>query len=273
MTNQFFDESATNAWFHPRSFSSDPGFSYGMPWEIFRTDALLEDMPRFQTIVTKAGGVQGYTSQFLLLPEYNIAMAVLVAGDGTALSWLREETLKAIVPAVEEVSKQQADEGYSGSYVASSSELGALNSSISVTLDKKHGLLLTSWISNGTDFLAGYKAVYRRMTGRGPDHTQLFPTRLRRGTSGQGEVWRVRPVANFPSTGVVNTNLIEDVDSFTYASRAVEEFVFLYGEENTVVGVELPALRITLKKEVKGRRTNLKNSGSEQKLLGGTKSF
>lgn len=217
-----------------------------MPWEIFRTSDMLSDSDRIQTLVTKAGGLRGYSSQLLLIPEYNLGLVVLVAGDGHATSWLREEVLKLLIPAVEKIGRDQTASKLSGSYISSDA---TINSSTTIEVNGSRGLVVTSWISNGTDFLTQF--VNLSNPKREPGNVQLTPSNISRGNN--TEVWRAEYVLNkLPSEGIVNTNLIVDLDSFSYASRSLEEFVFELDEFGRAMKVNLPGFRITLDRQVDG---------------------
>ncbi|KAL8748907.1 MAG: hypothetical protein Q9184_007029, partial [Pyrenodesmia sp. 2 TL-2023] len=248
LNHALLDTSTTNAWFNPRSSSPSYSFAYGMPWEIFRTSSLLPSSNRIQTLVTKAGGLRGYTSQFLLLPEYDLAITVLVAGDGHALAWLREEVLKALIPAVEDITRQQTSARLSGTYTAAAAN-NTINSSLTLSMQPPpSGLTITSWLSNGTDFLALYRSMSQSASRQpSPGKVQLTPTRTKRGDN--GEVWRAQFVLDEfdrGEGGVVDMRLVTDVDTFTYAAKSVEEFVFWIGEGGVAEGVALPGLRVEL---------------------------
>ncbi|KAL8834514.1 MAG: hypothetical protein Q9176_007457 [Flavoplaca citrina] len=243
LTNKLLDQATTNAWFHPRSYSSSWSFAYGMPWEIFRTGDILTDSDRVQTIVTKAGGLHGYSSQLLLILEYDLSLVIFAAGDGHAIAWLREEVLKSLVPRVEGISRSQISDRLSGLY---SSNDANVNSSLVLEVQGSSGLVVISWISNGTDFLAHYAAMSNPKLR--PGHVQLIPSHIRRGTNGQ--VWRAEFIQDeLPFEGLVNMNLIVDVDSFTYASRSLEEFEFQLDEAGRAMRVNLPGFRISLDRQ------------------------
>ncbi|KAL8848313.1 MAG: hypothetical protein Q9221_006667 [Calogaya cf. arnoldii] len=240
LTNKLLDTATTNAWFHPRSYSSSWSFAYGMPWEIFRTSDMLSDSDRIQTIVTKAGDLRGYTSQLLLIPEYNLSIIVFVAGDGKALVRLREEILKSLIPTVEEITRNQTSDRIFGSYTSSDP---TVNSSTTFEVNGSQGLVITSWISNGTDFLAQF--VDMSNPKHKPGKVQLTPSVISRGNN--SEVWRAEFVLDdLPFEGIVNVNLIVDVDDFSYASRSLEEFVFELDGSGRAMKVNLPGFRITL---------------------------
>ncbi|KAL8893729.1 MAG: hypothetical protein Q9207_008571, partial [Kuettlingeria erythrocarpa] len=216
------------------------------------------------------GGLRGYTSQFLLLPEYGLGITVLVAGDGHALSWLRERVLKTLVPAVEEISRAQTAARLVGTYTAVAATAGndsnneeALNSSLTISLlPPPSGLTLTRWISNSTDFLALYTRMSQATSHQSgpspPGHVQLTParsTRRRGGDGKRGEVWRAGFVLDELADAdgaVIDMRLVTDVDTFTYAARSLEEFVFWGGgdgEAGKAERVELPGLRVVLGRE------------------------
>lgn len=213
-----------------------------------------------QTLVTKAGGLRGYTSQFLLFPEYDLAIAILVAGDGHALNWLRDEIFKTLVPAVEDIARQQTSTRLSGTYTAVAAN-STINSSLTLSMQPPPcGLTITSWISNDTDFLALYISM-SQSASRQPDagKVQLTPTRTKR--DGKGEVWRAQFVLDKfwdggggRGRGVIDMRLVTDVDTFTYAARSLEEFVFFVDDVGRATRVELPGLRVELVREQQRQR-------------------
>ncbi|KAL8942548.1 MAG: hypothetical protein Q9216_001592 [Gyalolechia sp. 2 TL-2023] len=243
--NKLLDGVTTNAWFKPHSYSGSWSFAYGMPWEIFRTDDLLADSDRIQTVVTKAGGLRGYSSHLVLLPEYEISIVVLVAGDGHALSWLREEILKRLVPVIESIVREQTIKRLAGTYISSAA---SVNSSVTLEVQGPSGLIVTSWISNGTDFLARYINMSQGVGGLAASgKVQLTPTGTERGK--YSEVWRSQFIPDeMALKGIINIQLITDVDTFTYAARSMEEFVFRISDAGFATEVELPAFRTKLVK-------------------------
>lgn len=221
MNSELLDKSTTNAWLKPHSWSSSLTSAFGMPWEIYRTTSLLPDTNRGMTIVTKAGGLFGYSSHAILLPEYDLAIVALVAGDGTALGWLEEQVLSAVSKVIENIARNQAKERYAGTFRSS-----AINSSVTLSIRGSSGLVIDSWVSNGTDFLLEYVALQsgkRDLTG---GKVQLMPAGIRR--SNGGEVWRASFIPNKRDhVGVINSCMVNDVDDLMYGDRSLQEFVFL----------------------------------------------
>lgn len=242
LTHKLLDIPTTNAWLKPHSYSSSIEFAYGMPWEIFRTNSLVFDSNRIVDLFTKSGSLSGYASRIILIPEYNIGVTVLVAGDGKAKGWTEELVLSKLIPEVESVARCQMKDKYAATYFAPA-YLG-INSSMKIEMDGASGLILTSWISNGTDFLDQYAALSK---GVDKGRAQLVPSNIRRGSS--AEAWRLMFAIPDTRTGTSMENcLIDDLDSMMYGGRSLEEFLFHLDENGVVESVELPAFRITLQK-------------------------
>lgn len=241
LRSELLDESTTNAWFKPHSWSSSLHAAYGMPWEIYRTTDLLRDSDRGMTIITKIGNLYGYFSHIIMLPEYDIAITILVAGDPKARSWLENKVLTPITNIVEKIARHQTRTRYGGLYGSSN-----INSSISLDLCGSSGLVITEWISNGTDFLHEFVSLHSDdefIEGR----VQLVPAGIRR--SNGAEVWSATFVPKSrQSKSVIDVCMVNDVDLFMYGGRSVHDFLFLLNENGRVSDVELPALRITLQR-------------------------
>ena len=266
LNSKLLDESMTNAWFKPHSWSSGLNAAYGMPWEIYRTTKLLSDTDRGMTIVTKGGTLHGYYSHIILLPEYNFAITALVAGDFQALHWLEKKVLTATTRVVESIARSQTKERYSGKYQAS-----AINSSLVLELNGSSGLVIDSWISNGTDFLLEYVAMYTGKRDLDQGRVQLLPAGTRR--SNGGEVWRATFVPNYRKIeSVIDGCMINDVDVLMYGDRSLQEFVFLKDKSENVTEVELPGLRVAMEKQSDVKRTKppagSRRWGAFQQILG-----
>lgn len=213
-----------------------------MPWEIIRTTEILSDTDRGMTLYAKAGNLDGYSSHIVVMPEYDIGFTFLVAGDGNALKWIEQEVLTTTIQEIESIARQQTHHRYAGEYHAAPST--GLNSSISLSVDGSSGLVLTSWVSNGTDFLPRYASL---SPTRKPGKAQLIPSRMKRGAA--GEVWRSTYVQlEDKPKSIVDTCQLNDVDSIMYGGRSVDEFVFLMDENGRAQSVELSAFRIVLEK-------------------------
>ena len=257
LCHKLLDPSRTNAWLKPHSYSSSADFAYGMPWEVFRPYKLLPGSDRRIDMFTKLGGLSGYVSRIILIPEYDIGVTVLVAGEDTALKWMEEILLSKLIPGVDSIAKHQVKHKYADTYHAASSQ--AINSSMVLEVDDTFGLVVSSWVSNGTDFLHRYRKMFE---GKKTGKAQLIPSNFRRGAS--GEVWRIMFVSPDSRQGtIIESCLLDDVDSLMYGGRSLEEVIFHQDANGVVNSVELPAFRITLQKG----KTTAKNKGYSDKVL------
>lgn len=103
-------------WLQPASYASGARSFFGTPWEIFRTDAILQPGPRPVTFVTKSGGYPGYTSIIILVPQHDVGITILVAGNGKALAAIRRLVTLPLARAIDDLVAEQVDRRYSGTY-------------------------------------------------------------------------------------------------------------------------------------------------------------
>lgn len=199
-------------WLMPASWSSGMNNFYGMPWEIFRTDATLKESQRPVTFVTKGGGLPGYATLITVMPEYGLGLTVLVGCmDGHALlSSVQEIVTVSLIQAAEEQIWENIDAKYSGTYVAVDS---GLNSSITLSGSPKNGLEVRSFISNSTDVLHTFiqnEFVDASRAWR----LQLVPTLLFKNEKDQqGEIWlAVAAYERDPGRGIWDNAGTTDVD-------------------------------------------------------------
>ena len=241
---------AAGNWFTPTSFSGSIDTFYGMPWEIFRarTNEVVEELEstRPLTFVTKGGGLPGYTSIMIMVPEYAIGITILVAGKGKALGDIREVIVKEMVSFAEEAAMAELRARYVGTYEDQRS-----NSSITLAQSDKYGLTVTRWISNGVDTLMGLEGIYERTGGLWVMH--VLPTLLFNDEDKQeGERWRLFPqivASEQKRTGgsVWDNFCASDWDIVTYAGKPFNEIVFRGGEHNgSSESVQLSGFRSTL---------------------------
>ncbi len=242
-------------WLQPASWSTGMNTFYGMPWEIFRTDKILNNTNRPVTFVTKSGGLPGYISYIMLLPDYDLGITILVGEDpassgGDLPSRLRELISVQTVRAAETLAQKTLHHRYVGHY---SSSTPNLNSSITLSHTPSRGLFLTSFISNGTDFLTTWRPLIRQLTG-GSDawRPQLVPTLLYRDQAElKGERWRMLIVPEGQGgEGVWDDFHITDDDPLSYAGKPLNEVVFWEGggEGGQVEELEMTAFRVRMKR-------------------------
>lgn len=103
-------------WLQPASYSTGMNSFFGMPWEIYRTANILPHNDRPVTFVTKSGGLPGYVSIIIIVPEYDLGVTILVAGNGQLLSKLRKLVTVPLIEAVERIAFDQLEVRYGGTY-------------------------------------------------------------------------------------------------------------------------------------------------------------
>ena len=237
LKSQLLDEATTNAWLKPRSWSSSLRSTFGMPWEIFRSIDILQDTNRGVSLITKGGSLPGYYSHIVLVPEWELSFTLLVAGDAEALRWLENEIITSVLRGIEAISREQASFKYAGLY-----RTDKLNSSVELEVSGGSGLVIKSWVSNGTDFLAEYVFMKTRKRGAGQGRVQLVPS------SHSGESWRATFVSTTTEPKIpIAGCLINDVDTLMYGGRSLEEFIFGF-HDGKATEIKLPAFQITLYK-------------------------
>jgi len=249
--------SPTLNWLLPVAYSTGSHSLLGMPWEIFRTTAILTDTNRPVTFVTKGGGLIGYYSYSILIPEYDLAVSILLSGDLGALNPLLEKITTPLVKAAEDSAQRSLKDSYAGTYVATDGVNASadLNSSITLEQSPSRSLFVSQWISNGTDVLPALTEFVAAQAGDGGNiYYQLIPTFEERLSGSQiGQVWRLTDVLNTPTdtnhTGDVwNDYCVSNVDPIIYAGKPLNEVVF-WGDAKGVTEIELSAFRIVLSRQ------------------------
>lgn len=252
-------------WLNPLSWSTGLHTSFGMPWEIFRTDKILHATTnRPVTFVTKSGNVPGYSSIIILLPEYDLGITILVSSpmaplsprSGDLFSQLRELLSTTIVLAAESVAHKSVARRYVGHYNTFShspspnnnnnttATTSPLNSSLTLLHTPTRGLHIQSFISNSTDFLTTWRPLIDQLGGgRHQWRLQLVPTLLYRDQARlAGELWRIvvvpeeadgreRGRGRGAAGGVWDDFQITDHDGSMYAGKPLNELVFWMGED------------------------------------------
>ncbi|KAK5724666.1 hypothetical protein LTR15_004713 [Elasticomyces elasticus] len=230
-------------WFMPASWTGLTSF-YGMPWEILRTERILEHSNRPVSFVTKGGAVPSYFSRITLMPEYGLGLTLLVGGESSILEKIQEAVTIPLVRVAEELVWQGIEATHGGHYTALNH---SLNSSIAFAASPATGLEVRSFISNGTDIFDTLLSTYARLSGI-PEgdkwRAQLSPTLLFKDeTSQQGEIWRMQIVHERNNDGAIWDDFcLTDVDPVSYAGLPLNEVVFWHGEQV----VELSAFRVKM---------------------------
>lgn len=170
-SHKLLSAAQTRKWLQPSSLLPSLYQLVGAPWEIFRPTDIKLAVPRPIDLYTKMGGVAGYASHAILVPEYDIALTMHVAGnDATpAVQGLLPLVAKPLIAYADEQARTQATSKYSGTYRSSDS-----NRSISLTVDDGPGLRVESAVMNGVAIIP----ALAKMQGLDPSSAtaRLYPT-------------------------------------------------------------------------------------------------
>ena len=243
-------------WLKPNAFAGNLHSLVGMPWEIFRTDNLISGHPHTVTIYGKSGGAQGYRSQIDVVDEYGIAFVVLTAGPMHAAPILRDAMLATFIPAIDQLSRDQAKE-YEHDFISSQYSDVLINTTITQDDDS---LLLSSLYRNGTDILSGLVKIWTATMGEflAPvgSTIRLFHTELRTETTFHDEdvfqeVWHLWPEvmpetkSGLPTTGIMDQECVTWTigDWVHYGGESLDRVLFYKSKDGKVVGFEVPFLR------------------------------
>ncbi|EUC46940.1 hypothetical protein COCMIDRAFT_91538 [Bipolaris oryzae ATCC 44560] len=230
-------------WINPVSPSRGLNSFYGIPWEIFHTDRILADSKRMVRFITKGGGLPGYTSVIMAVPEYDLGITILVAGPSSVLFTLREVITVTLIRAAEKLAIRQLNERYAGTYAVVDSKL---NSTVTLKADHR-GLVVTRWISNGTNM---YDSPVVRTFAPSQFYIQLSPTLLYRDEErALGEEWRgmLAEERGEGTGGVWDDFCVENYETTSYAGIPFNGVVFWDEREDGSFGtLELSAFRVNL---------------------------
>ncbi|KAI0427079.1 putative penicillin-binding protein [Xylaria sp. FL1042] len=255
----------TRRWMKPTSHTSSPFLSVGSPWEIWRTRTQITS-GRVVDIYTKSGSVGQYNSQLILMPDYGVAMSILVAGSssGSAITIATEMVLQSLIPVLENITIGEACESLCGTYKTSQPDL---NSSITIAADAA-GLYLDRWINRGVDIRAVAQA-YAAQTGSTPINSfRLQATNLQDWAPANHTAQVNRRVAyrvvfdtaikaskGPPRIFDPNAHQWSATDSIMYGEIGVDDFVVHLDANGTAVMIEPRVVRDTLRRSESGHCT------------------
>lgn len=202
---------------------------------------MLPQSKRPVTVVTKSGSLPSYYSIIEALPEYGLGVTVLTAGSSAAKGKVEAIVMRNLVQAAEAAVWESIEQTHTGNFSAVDA---SLNSSLSLSVSPSTGLVLTSFISNGTDVFSTLLALYADPELYGNWHAQLVPTLLYKNETAQaGEIWRLLVVPNRYEGSEKDEYCITDIDPATYAGLPINEIVFWHKEGL----IELPAWKLKVK--------------------------
>lgn len=243
LSHKLLSKPATRRWLQPRASLPSLQQAVGESWEIFRPTNIDVATPRVIDIFTKTGGLPGYTAHAVIVPEYNLALTINVAGGQAqdAVSALFPQIVKPLVAYADGLARQQAKVEYAGTYMVSGAEP---MSSITLTVDEGPGLAIEELTMNGVSVLQSLAAMrkipYESLTAR------LYPTDPDSlGTN--REVWRILIDRQDRKKEFADRECASWHwgDMFRYLTEPLDTVIFTKGE-NGLEGIELLGWRAKL---------------------------
>ncbi|KAK4164768.1 beta-lactamase/transpeptidase-like protein [Cladorrhinum sp. PSN259] len=263
------------SWLKPRLFSGSPSSSVGSPWEIYRPPPALI-FPAYNatqdtgghtvTILSKDGAAYSYHARIALLDEYGLGLAVLTAGDQSALPPVLDAMYRLVIPAVDVVAREQAIARYVGSFANSASGDDAVAANATLVMDGQL-LRLVGLGRGGQDITAALGEMWRVTAGQFlPSELgeitrgyRLYPAEVERevtledGRRVVEEDWRFEwgvdmsgLETDLPGKGISDGDCRSwtVTDWIYYGQQPVDRLVFVRdAETGDVVGLEVPFLR------------------------------
>lgn len=252
LTNQQLSPLETRRWMKPLAHTASLSFSVGAPWEIIRTRSQVSG-GYVVDLYTKTGSLNQYHSVLVLVPEFQVAFAVLTAGpeSGQALHIATETALQAFLPVIDKVSRSQAGHMFGGEYSDGAGSFIVLS-----TDDKGPGLVVEQWVSKGSDMMRTLQAYSDTTKSGRITSVRLYPAIGSTNFTGSSTtafraVFRTIPVgydASVPRIFDPNAEQWIAADTPEYGRVGVDDFLFHLDSRRNVVAVEPRAVRQTLRK-------------------------
>lgn len=206
------------------------------------------------TVLSNEGPNESLYSSYLgLVPSFGVGFAILSADTEKSADLNAHADLigDVVLGALMGVAAEQALGNFGGAYEYKGAGVGAgLNSTIVVGVDELPGLYIQEFISNGTDFrgtLAGILGVSLPVDLS----IRLYPVQLvERSGSGSRMAFRAvfQDMTELADAGTPTCVSWMDLDKLRYGGRGLDEFVFELDSKGRAIGVEIPALQVTLER-------------------------
>jgi hypothetical protein len=243
--------STIRRWLKPVSHTGDPKNSIGAPWEINRYPGFGKS--HVIDLYRKNGQVNQYGSIYGLVPEFSFGYTATTLFNGVARALQLETILvSTLLQALFEISREQAVHDFTGTYVGA-----GINSSLTIGADADIGLIVQSWVSNGTDMLSS-ASLFQQLGYRSP---RIYSTGIKTKRKAAQGGWRVAfRVAWQAARGACAS--WGTVDGLRYGTEPLDEFVFDTNPDGVALSVMNPGLRVTMTKQLvaPGLRVNWEDS-------------
>ncbi|KAH7408826.1 beta-lactamase/transpeptidase-like protein [Phaeosphaeria sp. MPI-PUGE-AT-0046c] len=237
LNSALISPNTTRAWLKPATFTSSFTGAVGRPWEIFRASIGHPSKNRVVDLYTKGGTLPTFQSIFALIPDFNVGFVVLLSTDATSQFPIAELIANTLIPALDEAGREQADVAFSGHYA----DNGGLNSSVTISsIVNEPGLVLESWISNGTDMLLDLDASHSGF--------RLFPSNVDEDNA-TVSAWKAEPNSQADLEIMFGTCVSWlQVGRNSYGKYVLDDFVFQLGDDGRATSLSINALKVVLEK-------------------------
>lgn len=251
----------TNRWMKPVSFTGNLNYAVGRPWEIYRYvhpgTGIVTD------IYTKLGDSGNYCGLLAIVPDFDLGFTILGASRSgvqpQAVQLVADLVTESIMPAVMEQARREALQNLAGTYISKDSRL---NTSLTLTVPKSStdepGLLVSEWISNGTDvksiLTSTLISIIPHIPTRpvDPSFVRLVPTIQDGAVSGQiaFQMQSVNPTG--PVKGHLFSRMYDvgdwasTIDQLTYEDTRIDELVFHVDKTGKANAVTASAYHVKL---------------------------
>lgn len=237
LNSTLISSAVTRRWWTTTTLVERNDQAVGRGWEIFRRRVNGHTVDLF----TKSGNWGLYASVLFLIPSYNFGFSILTASESGDLSEVLPNVLvDKLLPALEDIAKQQAGRNFAGHYYS-----GKSNSSITVTTDDWPALKVTQYIANGIDLLDSVFAIF------GDDiDFRLVPSHLYKGKQvGFTGVYQPPALSAPADEWYWPCVTWLDIDDFTYANVPLGHIVFEVDDSGRACNLQAKALRETLERK------------------------
>lgn len=234
-----------NRWLKPVSFAGDLRYAVGRPWEIYRY--VHEESGAVTDIYTKLGDSGNYCGLLVVIPDFDIGFTMLGAGPEwvpthtKAIQLVADLLTDSLMPALMRQARKEAMTNLVGTYKPRDDKLNTtLTLSVPHSSHVSPGLIITKWISNGTDLtnllpntlLSLISQAPNPLPKMSPNGVRLVPTI--QDVAGSGQIAFQMETVN--PTGPVNGRLFSQmynvgdwaaiIDQPVYRDIPINEFVF-----------------------------------------------
>ncbi|KAJ5247452.1 Beta-lactamase-like protein [Penicillium chermesinum] len=239
LDSRLLSPAQTRRWLKPVSLTSNPANSMSTPWGIYSVTSNYNDtgfMVEIFNILSNEGNGDGLYSSYLgLVPSYGVGFAILSADtESPADLNAHADYLSSVIKGLTSIAISQAAENFGGAYA---NLTGDFNSSITVGVDELPGLFVNEFVSNGVDFR----------------NTLAELLNIHNGTDRSNSKQAFRAVYQdktaFADAGTATCISWMDVERLQYNGHGLDEFTFALNTDGKAVGVEIPALGLTLGKQ------------------------